>query len=225
MTKMGVLRMRAGRPDEALDLFRRAVEREPRSGEALLYLAGALAAGGRRDEAIPYFERALEVAPRSTMALNGLGFTRLEVGDAAGAAAALRRSLALDPGQKEVPVLTIALDAGFQSIGPFNRAFKAATGLTPTEFRRLAAAKNASMPPTASSRRCWSAVRWSARYRTSPPHRAGHVLRTPPAVRGHRRQRQRACAPYRPPTRRPHPAGRRLPPNSSRQTTSRPPRS
>jgi AraC-like DNA-binding protein len=32
-------------------------------------------------------------------------------------------------------VLSIALEAGFQSIGPFNRAFKAATGLTPTEFR------------------------------------------------------------------------------------------
>jgi AraC-like DNA-binding protein len=50
-----------------------------------------------------------------------------------------------DPEQKDVPVLTIALDAGFQSVGPFNRAFKAATDLTPTEFRRLALAKNASM--------------------------------------------------------------------------------
>jgi AraC-like DNA-binding protein len=38
--------------------------------------------------------------------------------------------------QRDVPVLTIALDAGFQSIGPFNRAFKADTGQTPTEFRR-----------------------------------------------------------------------------------------
>ena len=41
-----------------------------------------------------------------------------------------------DPARRQLPVLTIALDAGFQSIGPFNRAFKAATGLTPTEFRR-----------------------------------------------------------------------------------------
>ena len=41
-----------------------------------------------------------------------------------------------DPGQSGRPVLTIALDAGFQSIGPFNRAFKSRTGLTPTEFRR-----------------------------------------------------------------------------------------
>jgi AraC-like DNA-binding protein len=42
-----------------------------------------------------------------------------------------------DPGQAEVPVITIAMDAGFQSLGPFNRAFKATTGVTPTEYRRL----------------------------------------------------------------------------------------
>jgi AraC-like DNA-binding protein len=46
-----------------------------------------------------------------------------------------------DPGQVGVSVLTIALDAGFQSLAPFNRAFKADTGLTPTEFRRRAAAE------------------------------------------------------------------------------------
>lgn len=45
-----------------------------------------------------------------------------------------------DSDQAEVPVLTISLDAGFQSLAPFNRAFKADTGLTPTEFRRRAAA-------------------------------------------------------------------------------------
>jgi AraC-like DNA-binding protein len=42
-----------------------------------------------------------------------------------------------DPAQAEVPVITIAMDAGFQSLGPFNRAFKATTGVTPTEYRRL----------------------------------------------------------------------------------------
>jgi AraC-like DNA-binding protein len=46
-----------------------------------------------------------------------------------------------DPRQAEVPVLTMALDAGFSSLGPFNRAFKAETGVTPSEFRRLAAEK------------------------------------------------------------------------------------
>lgn len=42
-----------------------------------------------------------------------------------------------DPAQIEVPVITIAMDAGFQSLGPFNRAFKEVTGVTPTEYRRL----------------------------------------------------------------------------------------
>ena len=56
------------------------------------------------------------------------------------------RTALADPEQKEVPVLTIAMDTGFQSVGPFNRAFRAATDLTPTEFRRLALAKNGSQP-------------------------------------------------------------------------------
>jgi AraC-like DNA-binding protein len=43
-----------------------------------------------------------------------------------------------DPAQREVPVSTIALDAGFASLGPFNRAFKAETGQTPSEFRKQA---------------------------------------------------------------------------------------
>jgi AraC-like DNA-binding protein len=46
------------------------------------------------------------------------------------------RAALADPAQRQLPVLTIALDAGFGSIGPFNRAFKAATGLTPTDYRR-----------------------------------------------------------------------------------------
>ena len=42
-----------------------------------------------------------------------------------------------DPTQVKVPVITIAMDAGFQSLGPFNRAFKATTGVTPSEYRKL----------------------------------------------------------------------------------------
>lgn len=52
-----------------------------------------------------------------------------------------------DPTQAEVPVLTIALDTGFQSIGPFNRAFKAHTGMTPTDFRRDRLARATSAAP------------------------------------------------------------------------------
>ncbi len=44
------------------------------------------------------------------------------------------------PARAAVPMLTLAMDCGFQSLGPFNRAFKAETGLIPTEFRRQHAA-------------------------------------------------------------------------------------
>ena len=40
-----------------------------------------------------------------------------------------------DPSKRRLPILSIALDVGFASIGPFNRAFKAQRGITPSEFR------------------------------------------------------------------------------------------
>lgn len=46
------------------------------------------------------------------------------------AAARLRQ-----PDERGVPVLTIALDVGYGSVGPFNRAFKARFGMTPTQYR------------------------------------------------------------------------------------------
>lgn len=43
-----------------------------------------------------------------------------------------------DPQMRRLPILTIALDVGFGSIGPFNRAFKDRLGLTPSVYRRQA---------------------------------------------------------------------------------------
>jgi AraC-like DNA-binding protein len=52
------------------------------------------------------------------------------------------RARLADPEAARVPVLTIALEAGFQSIGPFNRAFKDDCGMTPMEFRRAKLGQN-----------------------------------------------------------------------------------
>jgi AraC-like DNA-binding protein len=42
---------------------------------------------------------------------------------------------------QDLPILSIALDVGYGSIGPFNRAFKQIKGVTPTEWRARAAPK------------------------------------------------------------------------------------
>jgi AraC-like DNA-binding protein len=41
-----------------------------------------------------------------------------------------------DPGQRDTPVIRIAMDVGYPSPGPFNRAFRAIVGTTPSEYRR-----------------------------------------------------------------------------------------
>jgi len=48
--------------------------------------------------------------------------------------AEVKRSLAVLENRR-IPILTLAMDAGFSSLAPFNRAFKATEGQTPTEFR------------------------------------------------------------------------------------------
>lgn len=41
-----------------------------------------------------------------------------------------------DPAHERLPILNLALDLGYGSPGAFNRAFRARTGQTPTEYRR-----------------------------------------------------------------------------------------
>ena len=48
------------------------------------------------------------------------------------------KRLFADPGEARKTVSSIAFDLGFGSLGPFNRAFREVTGLSPTEWRRQA---------------------------------------------------------------------------------------
>lgn len=41
-----------------------------------------------------------------------------------------------DPDKSHLPILTIALDYGFNSLSPFNRAFRGSENMTPSEYRR-----------------------------------------------------------------------------------------
>ena len=42
----------------------------------------------------------------------------------------------------DLPILTIAMDLGYNSLAPFNRAFRAETGVTPSDFRKSSIDQN-----------------------------------------------------------------------------------
>lgn len=46
------------------------------------------------------------------------------------------REILADKSQVDVPVLTIAMDLGYNSLATFNRAFRSESGTTPTDYRR-----------------------------------------------------------------------------------------
>jgi len=48
------------------------------------------------------------------------------------------KQLLADRDKVDVPVLTLAMDLGYNSLPTFNRAFRGETGTTPSDFRRLA---------------------------------------------------------------------------------------
>lgn len=64
----------------------------------------------------------------------GLGFRNFNVYLNGFRIGAVQRALS-DPAQRDATILKLALAAGYQSLGPFNRAFKEATGMTPTAYR------------------------------------------------------------------------------------------
>jgi AraC-like DNA-binding protein len=54
-----------------------------------------------------------------------------------------------DPNEARVTVSTIAYDIGFASLGPFNRAFREETGVSPSEWRRQAMEAGSPIPEKA----------------------------------------------------------------------------
>ena len=52
------------------------------------------------------------------------------------------RAILADPERVDLPVLTIAMDLGYNALPTFNRAFRAETATTPTDYRREAFTRN-----------------------------------------------------------------------------------
>ena len=89
--------MRAGRAEEAIALFRRAVEREPANAEALLYLAGALSSTGRPAEAVASYDRTLALMANHAAAWSSRGVALQALNRHADAIASFDRAIALEP--------------------------------------------------------------------------------------------------------------------------------
>jgi len=64
-----------------------------------------------------------------------------------------------DPAKVDLPVLTIAMDLGYGSLAPFNRAFREATGQSPSEYRRAAIVGNRKNPIDSEIDRAFPAAR------------------------------------------------------------------
>jgi len=52
------------------------------------------------------------------------------------------KALLVDPTHVDLPILTIAMDLGYGSLAPFNRAFREAVGQSPSEYRRSHIVRN-----------------------------------------------------------------------------------
>jgi tetratricopeptide (TPR) repeat protein len=109
-----------GRPEEALALYRKALELDPFSGNIISGIAYALESLGRFDEALAEYERAIEVDPAYPWGYQGIGYHHwLVSGQLDIAVFWLRKSIALDPGN---PQFSAFLGWVFLDLGDLDRA-------------------------------------------------------------------------------------------------------
>ncbi len=94
---IGLALLGMGKTDEALELFRKALELGPDDAATLNNIGLAMAAKGRHDEAVGSFQAALRNAPGDPRIHNSLGLAQASVGQFDAASESYLRALALDP--------------------------------------------------------------------------------------------------------------------------------
>lgn len=119
---------------------------DPQDRPALARLQALMKEGAWRREGLTIGQLAAEVGVpehRLRRLING-GLGHRNFADFIGAhrIAAARAALA-DPANARASISALAFDLGYASLGPFNRAFKDATGQTPSEWRLQALANSA----------------------------------------------------------------------------------
>jgi Flp pilus assembly protein TadD len=86
-----------GNRTEAARLARQIIQKNPRDGEARLFLGSILAEDGSMTEALAQLKEAVRLMPRSAMAHNALGEALTTAGDLQAAQAGFQKAVDLDP--------------------------------------------------------------------------------------------------------------------------------
>jgi len=117
--ELGYVLTQAGRDEDAMVAFRKALRIDPRLDSSRYKLALALERSGRPGEAIAEIEELLRQHPRSVAAWNVLGVLRKRSGDLEGARAALGHGLEIAP---EDPALLANLANVHEDLGAHDEA-------------------------------------------------------------------------------------------------------
>jgi Flp pilus assembly protein TadD len=206
LVSFGKARVRQGRLDDAVALYRRALRLPKEDAETYYALANALRRQNKTAEAIANYQRALELAPDSGDIHNNLGVALLEAERVDEARAAFERTLALHPGDVEahLNLALIAEHAGdaTAAIGHYRAALSGA-GSDPdvaAAHRRFAelpwarSSETRRSPSTGARITCFPTIRTSRR----PPHgarrRRPHGRSGPRAHRAVRRKPESAIS-------------------------------
>lgn len=112
LTNLGAVRLRLGRPREALELLQEAVEKEPDNAEALGYCGTALAELGDPAHALPLLERALAVDASRGALWRLRGSVLVELGRPEDAAQSFREALVRGENPELVGYYLAGLGAG-----------------------------------------------------------------------------------------------------------------
>lgn len=95
--RLGLLRFKQAKWDEAVPIMIRAAGENPANGELLINLGTALLQLDRNDEGVEWLTRATTVVPDSPAAHNNLGVALAKVGRFEDAAAEFQRTLEIKP--------------------------------------------------------------------------------------------------------------------------------
>jgi tetratricopeptide (TPR) repeat protein len=137
--RLGMLRARTNKMDDAVHLLGRAVAANRDSADALAALGVALSALDHNDEAIACYQKALSINPKHAAVLNALGAALYKCGRTDHAIAHFQRAITISPDYAEAHFTLANI---FQGLGRLSEAMRHYGKVLAVEPRNYAAHNN-----------------------------------------------------------------------------------